>query len=129
MYLLIKRSKYQKFFWGCMALYLLNICVDVPDMYPDTVPEDLTYNDQESIVEIFIEKVLGYENAIPEYDEADPENNSTLKTQKIIDHFVVHKEDTRLKGLLRIVQKKAGFRYLSFAPSVYPEIDPPPPEV
>ena len=62
-----------------MGFYLLNISVDADDPYPQHIPEDLTYNDQESIIEIFIEKVLGFENAIEEYDDHDTEDHNSKK--------------------------------------------------
>lgn len=57
-----------------MGLYLLNISVDSSDQNLNSIPEDLSINDQESIIEIIIEKVLGFENAIEEYDDHDSEN-------------------------------------------------------
>jgi hypothetical protein len=54
-----------------MALYLLNISVDTADSTPHYLPEDLTFNDQESIVEIVLEKILGFEDAIAECDDND----------------------------------------------------------
>ena len=49
-----------------MGIYLLNISVDTKDPHPEYIPEDLSINDQESIVEIVVEKILGFENAIQE---------------------------------------------------------------
>ncbi|TXB68372.1 hypothetical protein [Phaeodactylibacter luteus] len=66
-----------------MGLYLLNISVDTADPYPDYIPEDLSFNDQESIVEILLEQVLGYENAIAEYDDHDSSGHSKGKTAKL----------------------------------------------
>lgn len=54
-----------------MCLYLLNISVDTSDHTPFYLPEDLSINDQESFVEIVVEKVLGYENALVEYDDQE----------------------------------------------------------
>lgn len=59
-----------------MGLYLLNISVDPIDPRPEYMPEDLSINDQESIVEIVIEEVLGYQNAIDEYDDHDTAGHS-----------------------------------------------------
>lgn len=66
-----------------MSFYLLNISVDVADPNPQHIAEDLTYNDQESIIELFVEQVLGYENAINEYDEHDHENHNKKKNVTI----------------------------------------------
>lgn len=59
-------------------MYFLNISVDTADLQPSYAPEDLSINDQESIVEIMVEQILGFEDAIPEYDDND-QNNITKK--------------------------------------------------
>jgi hypothetical protein len=66
-----------------MAGYLLNISVDASDPKPQTSKEDLTINDQESLIEILFEQILGYENAFEEYDDHDPEDHSKKKSSKI----------------------------------------------
>lgn len=66
-----------------MSIYLLNISVDASDPNPDYIPEDLTFNDQESIIEIFVEKVLGFEDAINEYDDRDAEDHNSKNSTKI----------------------------------------------
>jgi len=62
-----------------MGLFFLNISVDVDDPSPNFVLEDLTINDQESIIEIIIEQVLGYEQAIAEHDDNDSEDYGKLQ--------------------------------------------------
>lgn len=66
-----------------MALYLLNISVDAPDQLPGHFPEDLSFNDQESIVELVVEKLLGFENAIAEHDDHDAEDHNNQGGKKI----------------------------------------------
>lgn len=66
-----------------MGLYLINISVDSADPNPNYIPEDLSINDQESLVEIFIEKVLGYDNAIEEYDDIDADEHNSQSNVKI----------------------------------------------
>jgi len=56
--------------------------VDAPDANPDHIPEDLTYNDPESIVEIVVEGILGFENAIAEYDDPDTDEHHSRKIGK-----------------------------------------------
>lgn len=65
-----------------MGLYLLNISVDTADPNPEHIPEDLSFNDQESIVEIVVEKVMGFEDAIKEYDDHDTEDHNKKKNVK-----------------------------------------------
>ncbi|MCU0367930.1 MAG: hypothetical protein MUF39_03770 [Cyclobacteriaceae bacterium] len=56
--------------------------MDSIDAHPESIKEDLTINDQESIIEIVVEDVLGYENAIKEYDEHDSEEQNKGNTSK-----------------------------------------------
>ncbi|MGM0634847.1 MAG: hypothetical protein ACQESK_02185 [Bacteroidota bacterium] len=57
--------------------------MDSADIKPQHIPEDLSINDQESIIEIFVEKVLGYEDAIKEHDDHDPEDHNTTTNSKV----------------------------------------------
>src|SRR5690606_17957684 len=79
----IRHSIAIRFLWGFMGLYFLNMSVDTVDAYPNNIPEDLSFNDQESIVEIVVEQVLGYENAIEEHDDPDTENHTKKSNFKI----------------------------------------------
>ncbi|MDX1905040.1 MAG: hypothetical protein SFU27_12860, partial [Thermonemataceae bacterium] len=67
-----------------MGIHILNFSIDSPDSHSDDIPEDLSYNDIESFFEIFVENVLGYENAIEEHDEDDAETRSSTDISKII---------------------------------------------
>lgn len=66
-----------------MALYLLNISADTADLPSNSIHENLAINDQESFIEIFIEQILGYENAIMELNDADPQDVMLKKTAKV----------------------------------------------
>lgn len=79
----IRNSVYLRVLWGLMAAYLLNISVDSADPKPSHIKEDLSFNDQESIIEIVLEQLLGYENAIAEYDDHDTEDYNSSQTAKI----------------------------------------------
>ena len=81
-----------------MALYLLNISVDTVDSSPEDIPEDLNINDQESIVEIVVEKILGFENAIEEYDDHDTEEHNKKSTSKVdlVNHFSKENQESNL---------------------------------
>jgi hypothetical protein len=54
-----------------MALHILNLSVDAVDALPAAIPEDLSFNEIESVVEFVLEDVLHIENALPEHDEHD----------------------------------------------------------
>ncbi|PKQ46158.1 hypothetical protein [Confluentibacter flavum] len=79
----IRNNTTVRFLWGFMALYFLNISVDTVDPYPNYIAEDLSFNDQESIVEIIVEQVLGFENAIEEHDDPDTEEHTEKNNLKI----------------------------------------------
>jgi hypothetical protein len=79
----IRNSRFSRYLWGFMALYLLNISVDMADPFPRFVPEDLSFNDQESIVEIVVEQLLGYEDAFEEFDDADTSDHNSKTPVKI----------------------------------------------
>lgn len=70
-----------------MGLCLLNSSVDTTDPHPESIPEDLSINDQETLVEILVEQVLGFENAVIEYDDHDTEDHTKKKNTKV--DFVV----------------------------------------
>jgi hypothetical protein len=63
-------------------MYLLNISVDTADPMSNFQSEDLSFNDQESMVEIVVEKFLGYEHAIREYDDPDSDGHSQKKQNR-----------------------------------------------
>lgn len=79
----LRNSSFFRLIWCLLALHLINISIDSPDLQPSNIPEDLTFNDQESIVEFVIETLLGFENAIAEYDDPDTEKQNTSNKMHI----------------------------------------------
>ncbi|MDI9256199.1 hypothetical protein [Flavobacterium sedimenticola] len=71
-----------------LAAYLLNISVDAPDVLSNKA-EDLTFNDQESVIEIVVEKILDFENSIQELDDNDTEQQSPIKKNLQIDYYIL----------------------------------------
>lgn len=125
----IRNSLFSKILWGFMGLYFLNISVDATDPNPEYIPEDLTFNDQESIIEFILEKVLGYEDAIQEYDDYDSEDHNTKKNSKI-DFLVYLDSDNEAKSHFWLTEKKNNFLdYSSHLANGFKEIDSPPPKV
>jgi hypothetical protein len=70
-----------------LVFLIFNYSVDIPDYFGDQVPEDLSYNDIESITEFVLEIVMGIENAVPEHDEDDPDKNSGFTKKIDIPYF------------------------------------------
>lgn len=124
----IRHSKIVAVFWGCMALYLLNISVDPADIQPDYIPEDLSFNDQESIIEIVVEKVFGFEDAFEEYDDPDTEDHSHAKPLKI-DLVMVFSEDKPYDFYYSTARNQIFCDYKSVLDMGVFEIDTPPPKV
>jgi hypothetical protein len=79
----IRNSVFTNVVWGLLALYFLNISVDSIDSHPEYIKEDLSINDQESIIEIVVEDVLGFENAIKEFDDHDQQEQTKGNTVKL----------------------------------------------
>ncbi len=111
-----------------MGLYLLNISVDTADPNPEHIPEDLSFNDQESIVEIVVEKVLGFEDAIKEYDDHDTEDQNKKKNVKI--ELLVHVTNANEFAHNQFVERKKLYPdYEARLTNGFNEIDSPPPKV
>jgi hypothetical protein len=110
-----------------MGLYLLNISVDTADPKNEHIPENLSINDQESIVEIVVEKVLGYENAIKEYDDHDTEDHSKKTNVKIdlTTHSIV---DDGLQSFIETT-RNVFTNYSTYLTNGFQKLDIPPPKV
>lgn len=114
--------------WLVMALHIFNCSVDTPDPQPDNVPEDLTYNDMESVVEIVLEQVLDINNAIAEKDDTDTDGDIGLHLKKGLD-FSYHQ--SALKTLFcktSIVVCKHALYKEKYSEQFHPELTPPPPK-
>jgi hypothetical protein len=91
-----------------MAVYLFNFSIDSRDAHADSVAEDLSFNDIESVYEFLAEGLLGIENAVEEHDERDQEDGGSFEFKKV--YFIVS---------IPQVQAKAP-NYIS---SIYSSID------
>jgi hypothetical protein len=67
----LKTTKYCCIFF---VFHILNLSVDAPDAQPMSLAEDLSFNDQESLIEFVTEHIFGLEDVFPETDDDD--NNS-----------------------------------------------------
>ena len=114
--------------WLFMAVHILNFSVDTPDAQPDYVPEDLSYNDMESVVEIMLEKVFDFKDAIAEHDENDTEDGNSFDLKKEIVYYhqtKVENNNIFVFGLHIIASTNYEEQYSS---QFHPEIVPPPPK-
>lgn len=117
-----------RFLWGFMGLYFLNISVDTVDANPNHIPEDLSFNDQESIVEIVVEQVLGYENAIEEHDDTDTENH-TKKSSFKIDFIPLAASEENNRKPISLVLKHICYHSHRNISVGHHQLNNPPPEV
>ncbi|MEH0155425.1 hypothetical protein V6R21_14860 [Limibacter armeniacum] len=107
---------------------MLNICVDAPDATPSFLPEDLSINDQESIIEIVVEKILGFENAIAEYDDPDSEENISPVKVKLDLAFMAERSIV-YPTYLQQEKKPRFYEYDATLALGFSQIDSPPPKV
>ena len=114
----LRNTKILRYFNLIIGLVILNISVDSPD-FNKNFPEDLSLNDQESIVEIVIEKILGFEDAIPEYEDSDNENH-LVKKDFSLDNYVLEKRPEFIfdLSLQELLNSEYQHKYYNF----YPEI-------
>lgn len=96
----IYQNKSLKYLWLLLTFLFFNYSIDIPDSESEKYKEDLSYNDIESFTEFFIEKILDYENAVPESDDDDSDDFS-LKIKKI---------DLQIVELKPILEKKKHFK-------------------
>lgn len=111
-----------------MGFYLLNISVDSADLNPEHIPEDLAINDQESIIEIIVEQVLGYQDAFKEYDDHDTENHNhkrSIKTDLINHYLAVY----NIKQVVIETKKQEFLYYNTSLTNDFQQPDLPPPKV
>lgn len=124
----IRINSFLKILWGVLAIFLLNISVDSADKNPNHVPENLAFNDQESIVEIVVEQILGYENAIPEFDDNDTEDH-TKKNNIDLDLISYIFKGSAITRSILSEREKVNCISDFLLPSGYLENDTPPPKV
>lgn len=119
---------FHRFCCGFMALYLLNCCVDAPDASSRWKSENLHYNEQESVIELIIEKALGYGDVIPEYDDTDAGNETPSKKNFSVDFFVLPQLDCIPSERIPIA-KTFTPNHKNLNPQEIPNFISPPPEI
>jgi hypothetical protein len=109
-----------------MALYILNLSVDAPDAHIHAVKDNLSINDQESVIELIVEKVLDFDNAIPEYDDDDTE--SSFKKEKSNTFYLIPAAVFQHDGGHDMVIGKKFYHYIENTAENCFEIPSPPPD-
>jgi hypothetical protein len=124
----IRNSSFSKLLLGGLALFLLNTSIDTVDPYPEYIAEDLSYNDQESIVELVLETFLGFEDAIAEYDDHD-NDDQTKKKHTSIEVIALPDVLQRSAFLNVLIEKQVLRSFNALTLLGYREVSSPPPEV
>ena len=107
-----------------MALYVLNCSIDVQNS--GFKKENLKINKQESILELIIEKFLGFDNVIAEHDDHDRDSNSLKKLNTEIFIYTV---SLRYENHVRdIINKEILFDIQDRIRSPFLKIFSPPPQ-
>jgi len=117
-----------RIFCFLMALHILNLSVDSPDPRPNHIPEDLNFNDMESIVEIVLEQVLDIEDAIPEQEDDDTSHGLLMKTNFQPVFFQQQIGIEFMSGGDIAILHKNFFYYDPYSEQFHPEVVPPPPK-
>lgn len=78
----IRTHQFVRYFLGIIVLLILNSSVDTPDVNNYGVAENLTINDQETIIELILEKVLLIEDAFIEVDDTESEDEQKGKSME-----------------------------------------------
>ncbi len=120
-------TNYGKFLWIFMAFYFLNCSIDAPDIQFFSQHENLKFNDQESIVELLVENVLGFENAISEQDDVENTPQKSMKKSISLDFFVFNQNDGFKCNCFNWNSNKKVFLKLPLFCSITLEITSPPP--
>lgn len=124
MFKLIRSSCLGENILGFLILVFLNSSIDAPDIFSKTI----AYNEQETLIELIIEKALGFEDAIGEqnHDNELPENSVSKKFQ--INHF----RNNLLKDLVCLNLDLKNQLFVSYLDLIYSQdhskIIIPPPE-
>lgn len=123
-------SKYKRFLnrlWFFMALYLLNISVDYQGVQNHYNVKSTTFNEQESIIELVVEKGFGFENAISDNETDNSEQNNKLKKSISLDKFVLSNAFLLKNNFLLFTKKTKYYHNYNLYDSCL-AIDSPPPK-
>ncbi|MFC5283151.1 hypothetical protein ACFSSE_04730 [Pedobacter alpinus] len=111
-----------------MGIHLFNVSVDTRDPNPEHITEDLSINDQESIIEIVFEQVLGYEDAFKEYDDHDTEDHNKKSNVKI-DLSTYYITEIIFNKKSRIKSRQNFPDYTTFLTEGFKKLHIPPPKI
>jgi len=84
LYTISKNISFSRILWVFMALYFINSIVDAPNVTSfGSHYLSKPFNEQESIIELVVEKVLNYGDIIPEIEDFDNQEETAQEKLKI----------------------------------------------
>lgn len=126
---IIRNSGITEYLWGFVALVILNCSVSTPDLIDNRSLSKGYYNEQESIVEILVEKVMGFENAIAENNNEESDQVFSLKKNQF---FQIYQSFGNPFSALENSpgdKAKVFFSTRQMPLSAFSEVNSPPPEL
>ena len=118
-------NKTARILCAILSLYLLNLSIDTPTVY-DVNGNTKYFNEQDSFIELIVEKALDYEDAIEDYDSND--SSETFTKKSLVDFFII----PSIEGIqcdFSTPDKHEPFNLRQFNPSLVSICFSPPPEV
>lgn len=84
------RSFFKQTILFLMAIFIFNMSIDVPDEFNDFVKENLSFNEIESVGELIMEDILGFENFFEEQEDDDSDEKTSFFKKIQFEH--THRE-------------------------------------
>ena len=122
-----RNNVFIKILFGFLGFHLLNISIDIPKITPIKQFEELSFNNQESIVGFFLEKILGCENTLEKYENSSDD----FKQNKNFDFELIAAKGSffNIKLLPTKLSKQKFSELVQQLTSEHQELDTPPPKV
>lgn len=113
-----------------LGVYLFNISIDVTDSSRYGITLNREFNEQESIVELIVEKVLGYENAISEGDDTESEDQENTAKSNLKIEYITHCANPAFNSEFTFKPAKKHFTgSVEYLNNGYIQLSTPPPKI
>lgn len=89
LFAIAKNIRIQKALWLFMACYFINSIVDAPNL--NLYTSAVYFNEQETIIELVVEKIMDFGDVIPETNNTDNQEQTSLKKLKLEVYFPTSK--------------------------------------
>ncbi|MDO3695547.1 hypothetical protein QVZ41_11920 [Wenyingzhuangia sp. chi5] len=122
-----RNNVFIKILFGILGIHLFNISIDIPVLAPVNHSQELSFNNQDSIVAFLLEKVLDFENAI---EEQETNETGDCKQKNNLNIELISARGTFFKTkLTRLKETKHKFHELIVqVTDGHIQLDTPPPK-